>query len=304
MMLALATCPALLGTAEAIRQSQSKERREEHRARRCNLVVTCVESCSRSRELDNRQVVPKDNKVGMRTLSFFYPFCKPPTCPYVQYTIFIWRLSNRHQLYIDTGSREEEDDKEDSTNEQHQFGHPFAGYYLPYPDTKYEGLVSTTTENPPILNWIYVDKDTYEVKHGVRAQAQPNITGPFDCTRQDRRLTLEGWEGFVAVEEEDGLWALYFDRDDDGLKGKVRRGTRVLEVGLMRREKRVKKPVGTSIVDVQKIPTGVVKSHLSNGGNGMDEGIKSLSDTNTASKGNLLNQSLQSETNKKGGSIT
>lgn len=99
-------------------------------------------------------------------------------------------------------------------------GYPFSGYYLPYPEKTYEG----------------------EVKYGVRADAQPHITGPFDCTRQDRRMTLEGWEGFVAVEEFPGIWALYFDRDDDGLVTKVPMGTRVLEVELTRREKKERKP--------------------------------------------------------------
>jgi hypothetical protein len=90
------------------------------------------------------------------------------------------------------------------------------------------------------MNWIYVDKLTYEVKYGVRADAQPHITGPFDCTRQDRRLLLEGWEGFVAVEEEDE-WALYFDRDDDGLRSKIGQNRMVLEVQLCRKERRVRK---------------------------------------------------------------
>lgn len=93
-----------------------------------------------------------------------------------------------------------------------------------------------------MLNWIYVDNETYEVKYGVRAEAQENLTGPFDCTKQDRRMTLEGWEGFVAVEEIPGVWALYYDRDDDGLQSKVPLGTRVLEVELTRREKKERKP--------------------------------------------------------------
>ena len=93
-----------------------------------------------------------------------------------------------------------------------------------------------------MLNWIYVDKNTHEVKYGVRAEAQEHLTGPFDCTRQDRRMTLEGWEGFAAVEEFPGIWALYFDRDDDGLVTKVPMGTRVLEVELTRREKKEPKP--------------------------------------------------------------
>lgn len=93
-----------------------------------------------------------------------------------------------------------------------------------------------------MLNWIYIDKNTYEVKYGLRVDAQEHLTGPFDCTRQDRRMTMEGWEGFVAVEAYPGVWALYFDRDDDGLATKVPMGTRVLEVELTRREKKERKP--------------------------------------------------------------
>ena len=64
MLVAIITCPAMLATAEAIRQGQSKERREEHRARRCNLVVTCVKASTRSAELDNRLVLLRDGKVS------------------------------------------------------------------------------------------------------------------------------------------------------------------------------------------------------------------------------------------------
>jgi hypothetical protein len=88
------------------------------------------------------------------------------------------------------------------------------------------------------LNWIYVDRNTLEVKYGIRKDAQPNLHGPFDSTRQDHRLTFETWEGFCAVEEEPYLWALYFDRYDDGLRGKVRPGARILELELRRVEKR------------------------------------------------------------------
>lgn len=120
--------------------------------------------------------------------------------------------------------------------------HKFNGYFLPYPDSEYEGLVSTITDEAPILNWIYVHKDTYEVKYGVRDYAQPNLTGPWDCTRQDRRMTFEAWEGFAAVEVAPAVWSLYYDRDDNGLRDKLPPGTRVLEVELTRREKKVTKP--------------------------------------------------------------
>ncbi len=134
------------------------------------------------------------------------------------------------QLYVDTG-----------TSYDVPFGHPFAGYYLAYPDAKYSGLVSTITDDAPIMNWIYVDRNTHEVKFGIRQFAEANLTGPFDCTRQDRRLTFGGWEGFVAVQEGD-FWALYFDRDGDNLRAKVAPGTPVLELELLRRELRMAKP--------------------------------------------------------------
>lgn len=199
ILIATITAPGLLGSQEAIRQSQSKEKREEHRARRCNLIATCVKSSNRSREINGRQIVLRNGK-----------------------------------LWIDTG-----------TEDGSPLGHPYAGYYLPYPDTKYEGLVTTITDAAPIMNWVYVDKETCEVKYGVRAEAQPHLTGPFDCTRQDRRLTFDGWEGWCAVEQAPGLWGLYFDLDDDGLRSRLEPGTRVLEIELSRKEKRFQKEVDT-----------------------------------------------------------
>ncbi|PHH72096.1 hypothetical protein CDD82_6178 [Ophiocordyceps australis] len=201
MILALTICPALLGTQEAVRQSQAKNKREEHRSRRCNLVVSCVKPSVRRRDIDGRLIVLRDNK-----------------------------------LFIENDS--DALDSQPASSPSAKAGHPFTGYFLPYPDSQYEGLVSTISDDPPMLNWIYIDRNTYEVKYGVRADAQPHLTGPFDCTRQDRRMTLDGWEGFVAVEEYPGSWALYFDRDDDGLVTKVPMGTRVLEVELARREKK------------------------------------------------------------------
>ncbi|KAF2103627.1 hypothetical protein NA57DRAFT_62556 [Rhizodiscina lignyota] len=195
IIIALCAAPGLMGTQEAIRQAQAKEKREEHRARRCKLVARCVRASARRCEIDGRQLVLRNNK-----------------------------------LYIDT-----------ETPRDIQFGHPFTGYYLPYPEASYEGLVTTVRDDIPMLNWIYIDKETNEVKYGVRVDAQPNLTGPFDCTRQDRRLTFEGWEGFVAAEESPNIWAVYFDVEDDGLKGKVSPETRILEIELSRKETRYKK---------------------------------------------------------------
>lgn len=93
-----------------------------------------------------------------------------------------------------------------------------------------------------MLNWIYVDGATHEVKYGIRAEAEGHHTGPWDVTEVDRRVTFEGWEGFVAVQEDEGadVWALYFDRADDGLRGVGvgLEGRRMLEVLIARRERR------------------------------------------------------------------
>ena len=91
------------------------------------------------------------------------------------------------------------------------------------------------------MNWLYIDSATYRLRYGVRNEADGNITGPFDCTNHSRRVTLFKWEGWCAVEEQGGEWAVYFDVDDNGLHGRVPFGTRVLELELERREERYNK---------------------------------------------------------------
>ena len=97
-------------------------------------------------------------------------------------------------------------------------------------------------DDPPQLNWIYVDADTYEVKYGNKVETEGQLVGPWNCTKLDRRMTFEGWEGFMAVKEGPDAWALYFDRGDDGLKGKVE-GKKMLEIELTRKERKKIKAV-------------------------------------------------------------
>ncbi|SPO07518.1 uncharacterized protein DNG_10212 [Cephalotrichum gorgonifer] len=137
----------------------------------------------------------------------------------------------RDKLYVDTGMEY-----------NLPFGHPFEGYFLPYPDQRFSGLVSTITHEAPIMNWVYVHKETNEVRYGTRAPADGNVPGPWDCTRQDKRLTFAGWEGFCAVREAGGFWGLYFDRDGDGLRRLAKEGKVVVEVELLRTEMRVAQP--------------------------------------------------------------
>ena len=86
-----------------------------------------------------------------------------------------------------------------------------------------------------------MDQESYEVKYGLRAESEDHLIGPWDCTPVDKRVTLEGWEGFMAVQEEPGSWALYFDQDDNGLTEKTYEDEKVLEVELIRKERRKSK---------------------------------------------------------------
>ncbi|KAF2668617.1 hypothetical protein BT63DRAFT_414600 [Microthyrium microscopicum] len=122
--------------------------------------------------------------------------------------------------------------------------HAFAGFYIQYPDDDRSpaqlGMVSTISVDPPMLNWIYVDKNTFELRYGNRSQSIEHLVGPWDWTEDEVGVTLDGWEGFVVVEEEekeDGLkWALYYDQwDDDFGNGRKVGGRNRLQCSLERR---------------------------------------------------------------------
>jgi len=129
---------------------------------------------------------------------------------------------------------------DDLDPEKQQFpdGHPFSGFYIEYPvEEKPQplGLVSTISKEPPLLNWIYVDTNTLELKYGNKTQSRPHIFAPWDWTEDQQALTLDGWEGFVVMEETSGSsnWILGYDRDDDLLQS-VKGDRVVLECRLQR----------------------------------------------------------------------
>lgn len=203
LLTAIAACPAIIGTTEAVRSWQNKNAKEKHRGQKTNLVASCVKPSSQSAQINGGMVVLRN-----------------------------------HKLYIQV-AQDLDVPLEDELEFEEPAGHPFTGYFLPHPHHNWgwqgEGLVSTIGPGPPQLNWIYVDKDTNEVKYGNKIEVGEHIVGPWNCTKIDRRMTFEGWEGFLAVKEKPDTWALYFDREDDGLKGKVSK-RRVLEVELTRKE--------------------------------------------------------------------
>lgn len=131
-------------------------------------------------------------------------------------------------------------------------GHKFNGYYFKYPcEQGYQGMVSTIQDDPPMLNWLYVDKDTGAIRYGSRKDTIGHVIGPWAWSEDEEFLTMDGddWR-FIAVEEDvprppttaDGdttndqqqaggqetgktCWAVYLSRDRDGsLKPKAERG--------------------------------------------------------------------------------
>lgn len=114
----------------------------------------------------------------------------------------------------------------------------FEGFYIGYPGLKSpkRGLVSMVypDNGAPTLNWVYADRDTYELKHGTRGQSVEHLVGSWDWTEDDHTgMLFEGEERVVAVEEEKGLWALYLDMNDD--REKLPKGKRILDVSLERK---------------------------------------------------------------------
>ncbi|OBU00950.1 hypothetical protein VE01_00777 [Pseudogymnoascus verrucosus] len=254
----IAACPAIIGTTEAIRQGQRQNAREQHRGRKSNLLVSCSDPSRKARDINGGTIVLRNNKLYVTTVS--------PR----------GRAAKERREY----------ENEKDPGRLNERGHLFAGYFFGYPDTKWgrrgDGLVSTISDDPPQLNWIYVDKDTYEVKYGLRVQAEGNLVGPWNCTPIDKRLTLEGWEGFTVVEEEEDVWALYFDKDDDGLEEKVEPNRRIMEIELIRKEMRIGKEEVDMAEQEEKLRNGNEVKNKRKGGENEEKNEKDKNSTRAA----------------------
>jgi hypothetical protein len=71
ILTAIAACPAIIGTTEAVRQGQRQSAREKHRGLKTNLSVNCSRASSGGREIDGCAVVLSNDKVRR------VPFTKP-----------------------------------------------------------------------------------------------------------------------------------------------------------------------------------------------------------------------------------
>ncbi|KAI0105002.1 hypothetical protein GGR51DRAFT_200773 [Nemania sp. FL0031] len=95
-------------------------------------------------------------------------------------------------------------------------GFRFNGFYFGYPcPEEHQGLVAPIDADPPMLNWIYADKDTGLLRHGGRKDTVGHVIGPWSWTEDEEWLILEGEQYFVAVQNDDGSWCVYYDKNGD-----------------------------------------------------------------------------------------
>lgn len=101
------------------------------------------------------------------------------------------------------------------------------------------GLVSQVADDPPLLNWIYIDKDTLEIKYGNRSASIEHHVGPWEWSEDEEQVIFDDMEAafsnaFYAVEKARGQWQLYFDLNGDALDEYIPRNMKKLLVQLHR----------------------------------------------------------------------
>lgn len=71
----VAACPAIVGTTEAIQNSQRQQRKQQHRQRKTNLIVACSDPSAAGDYIDGSYIVLRDHKV--LALSLLLPRLSP-----------------------------------------------------------------------------------------------------------------------------------------------------------------------------------------------------------------------------------
>ncbi|KAM0453601.1 hypothetical protein ACHAPV_008935 [Trichoderma viride] len=101
-------------------------------------------------------------------------------------------------------------------------GYAFCGYYFTYPsEEQHLGLVSTISDDPPMLNWLYINKDSHAVGYGARKDTVGHVIGPWGWTADEQFLTIQGKDDvFVAKLERDSesgseRWVVYWDPESE-----------------------------------------------------------------------------------------
>ncbi|PLB44634.1 VPS28-domain-containing protein [Aspergillus steynii IBT 23096] len=182
-LLTIAAIPTVTGASLAVsEQRKANQRKEdERRMRKFHIDVESAGETQEDSEVNGKRFVVRDEKIYL-------------------------------------------DDPEESNRQTPS--HTSQAFYIEYPELDHmkhldrgNGLVTSVTHIPPLLHWIYADKETHQLKYGNRTGSAEHIVGPWDWTDEEKTITLEENRQFVAVQEEDGAWAVYFDRDRDDLEG-------------------------------------------------------------------------------------
>jgi hypothetical protein len=66
ILTAIAVCPAIVGTTEAVRQGQRKNSKEIHRGLKSNLFVSCTTNTRAGKEVNGSAIVLRNGKVRSR----------------------------------------------------------------------------------------------------------------------------------------------------------------------------------------------------------------------------------------------
>jgi len=195
-LLILASIPTVTGVAQAISaQKTHKERqKDEKRMKKFNIDIHCEAESSRTKEIDDKRLVLKDDRCWIGPHEALNP-CKE--------------------------------------------GYVAEAFYIEYPDNERVpvpiGLVTQVSDDPPLLNWIYVDKDTMELKYGNKTASIDHHVGPWDWTEDEEGITFDETQAFTAVEEpQTRRWQIYYDMDNDGLSRFVPKGRRKIQISLER----------------------------------------------------------------------
>lgn len=101
------------------------------------------------------------------------------------------------------------------------------------------GLVSQVQDDPPLLNWMYIDKDTMEIKYGNRSTSIDHNIGPWDWSEDEEQVIFDDIEAaftnaFYAVERTPGKWQLFFDMRGDQLRDYLPTKAKRVQVALHR----------------------------------------------------------------------
>ena len=104
----------------------------------------------------------------------------------------------------------------------------FNGHFFESPDLQQgnlNGLVAISGETPPTLRWVYLDKETYQMRWGGKQDREGHIGGPFDLTHDRDYIALNDTQRWLALREEDaeqdgreaavGLWRLCCDYEEN-----------------------------------------------------------------------------------------